>query len=114
VLGVGFIAAILFAMALPAFPTEPLLCIALFAALGLVQGASFGAVPQLNKTSEDQALANGALAQAGNIGNLVGTPLLLSVAIAGGVSAMSALIVLCYLLAIAAHAFLAYRRRQAM
>lgn len=53
--------------------------LALFAVLGLVQGGSFAAIPQLNKHTEDQALANGVMAQAGNLGNLIGTPLLLAV-----------------------------------
>lgn len=53
--------------------------ILVFGGLGLVQGASFAAVPQLNPDPEDQALANGALAQMGNLGNLIGTPILLMV-----------------------------------
>ncbi|WP_136634324.1 MFS transporter [Pseudooceanicola onchidii] len=50
----------------------------LFGSLGLVQGASFTAIPQLNPDPADQALANGALAQMGNLGNLLGTPVLLA------------------------------------
>ena len=45
-------------------------------ALGLVQGASFAAVPQLNATPASQAQANGAMAQMGNIGNTLGTPVM--------------------------------------
>ncbi|MGR3599004.1 MAG: MFS transporter [Heliomarina sp.] len=44
--------------------------------LGLVQGASFTAIPQLNPTPQGQAMANGALAQMGNLGNTLGTPVL--------------------------------------
>jgi DHA1 family inner membrane transport protein len=36
------------------------ICLGLFAALGLIQGASFAAVPELNTTDETRALANGA------------------------------------------------------
>lgn len=59
-----------------------------------------------NKTGEAQALANGALAQSGNIGNLVGTPLLLAVACASGINAGTAIVVVFYLFAIAAHALM--------
>jgi len=75
----GFvIAAVLFvAMALTGsvFVT---LC-ALFAT-GLTAGANFAAVPELNDTPVDQARANGAMAQLGNIGTFCGTPLFALVA----------------------------------
>ncbi len=48
----------------------------LAAALGLVQGASFAAIPQLNRTQDDRAHAAGALAQLGNLGTTSGTPIL--------------------------------------
>jgi DHA1 family inner membrane transport protein len=57
-------------------------CIALAASLGLIQGASFAAVPQLNNTAETQAQANGAMAQMGNVGNTIGTPIMVA-ALAG-------------------------------
>lgn len=60
------------------FPASAWAAIALFAVLGLVQGASFAAVPQLNPDPRHQAYANGALAQMGNLGNLTGTVVLLS------------------------------------
>ena len=110
VLGIGFASAIAVAATLPLFPGEPLPCIALFAALGLVQGASFAAIPELNPDPREQALANGALAQSGNVGNACGTPLLLGLLGAGGFGAMIALVVLCYVAAIAVHARLAVRR----
>lgn len=114
VISIGFVAAIPFALALPNLPTEPLVLVGLFAALGLVQGASFASIPQLNETTKAQALSNGTLVQAGNIGNLCGTPLLLTVVMMGGMGAMSALIAVCYLLAIGIHVFLAFRRRRGM
>ena len=43
---------------------------------GLVAGGSFAAVPWLNQTDDTRALANGALAQLGNIGTFAGTPVL--------------------------------------
>lgn len=62
--------------------------VGLFAAMGLVQGATFAAVPQLNTTQQDRALANGAIAQMGNLGNLLGTPVLLAVLNIAGSSGM--------------------------
>lgn len=43
---------------------------------GIVAGGGFAAVPWLNETEEKRALANGALAQLGNIGTFSGTPVL--------------------------------------
>ena len=68
--------------------------IGLFAALGLVQGATFAAVPQLNTGAAARARANGALAQAGNLGNLAGTPLLIAATAAAGPMAMPAFVAL--------------------
>ncbi|WP_292289601.1 MFS transporter [Marivita sp.] len=50
----------------------------LFAAMALVQSAGFAVVPQINPDAPSRALANGALAQMGNLGNLSGTPLLIA------------------------------------
>ncbi|MEQ6247767.1 MFS transporter [Sulfitobacter sp. HNIBRBA3233] len=57
-------------------PADPLACLALAGAMGLIQGASFAAVPQLNATAMTQARANGAMAQMGNLGNTLGTPVM--------------------------------------
>ena len=59
-----------------ALPGAPTACLGLAASLGLVQGASFAAVPQLNHQPGQQARANGAMAQTGNIGNTLGTPVM--------------------------------------
>ena len=83
---------------------------ALFAALGLVQGASFAAIPELNARADDQALAYGLIAQTGNIGNLLGTPLLLAIINAQGQAAMYTVVVTIYLVGIFLHLFLARRR----
>lgn len=111
VLGIGFAGAALVSMTLPVWPGEPWPCIALFASLGLVQGASFASIPQLNPRAADQALANGALAQAGNIGNACGTPLLLALLSVGGFGAMIALVTGCYAAALLAHATMAGKRK---
>ena len=65
----GFVSGAVITLFLIALPGNPLLCILLFIALGLMQGASFAVIPELNTGAENQALANGAIAQAGNIGN---------------------------------------------
>ena len=50
----------------------------LFASMALIQSAGFAIVPQINADAPSRALANGALAQMGNLGNLSGTPLLIA------------------------------------
>lgn len=84
----------------------------LFGVLGLVQGASFAAVPELNPTTEDRALAYGAVAQTGNIGNLIGTPILLAVLDQGGEASLFGIVIVFYVLAIASHLWFARRRRR--
>ena len=49
-------------------------------ATGLTAGANFAAVPEFNATPEDQARANGAMAQVGNVGTFSGTPVFALVA----------------------------------
>ena len=51
-----------------------------FFATGVTAGGNFAAVPALNDAPKDQALANGAMAQLGNIGTFSGTPLFAIVA----------------------------------
>ncbi|GAA3856629.1 MFS transporter [Celeribacter arenosi] len=77
VLMVGFASAVVAALALLVVRDITVVSIVMLSAMGLVQAGSFAAIPALNATAENQALANGALAQAGNTGNLIGTPLLL-------------------------------------
>ena len=63
---------------------QVLAALALSAALGLVQGASFAAIPALNPSREDRAMAAGAIAQLGNVGTTLGTPVLLAMSGAFG------------------------------
>jgi DHA1 family inner membrane transport protein len=56
----------------------------LSAALGIVQGASFAAIPELNQTPEDRARAAGAVAQLGNLGTTTGTPVLAALLASAG------------------------------
>lgn len=88
------------------------LFIALFACLGLVQGASFAAVPQLNAALPDRALANGGIAQTGNIGNALGTPALLAIASTGVAAGLPILLIGCYGAAILLHIAMARSRQK--
>jgi MFS family permease len=87
-----------------------LVCVCLFAVLGLVQGGSFAAVPILNHTPETQALSYGAMAQMGNAGNLLGTPVLLAVLGRMGETGMLITVIGIYAAAILAHVSLARKR----
>lgn len=81
----GFaVSATLFAAALFAGPAAPWIALAAMGATGIVAGAGFAAVPALNAAAEDQARANGAMAQLGNVGTFAGTPLLIAALAAGG------------------------------
>jgi len=62
------------ALALPAV-AAPVSVLAMLVS-GVVAGGGFAAVPALNARDADRALANGALAQLGNIGTFSGTPVL--------------------------------------
>jgi len=75
-------------------PGEPLVLIvfALLIVIGLVPGASFANVPALNNGEGDQALANGAIAQLGNVGTACSVPLMAVVSSFGVAGLLSALI----------------------
>lgn len=91
-------------------PGLPAACLALAAAMGLIQGATFSAVPQLNDTAATQAQANGAMAQMGNLGNTLGTPVM-AAALAGlGYTALPLLAGAAFVAGLALHLILAARR----
>ena len=85
--------------------------ILVFGSLGLVQGASFTAIPQLNPDPADQALANGALAQMGNLGNLLGTPILLAMVAPMGFNGAILFALLAYAGCAGVHLHAGHRRR---
>jgi MFS transporter, DHA1 family, inner membrane transport protein len=88
------------------------MALALSGAFGLVQGASFAAIAQLNAAPEDRAMAAGALAQMGNLGTVTGTPLLAWAFAHGEAGAILAMGLPCCLAGIAIHAVQARRRMQ--
>ena len=92
-------------------PQSLLLYIGLFGALGLVQGASFAAIPQLNSDAYSQALSNGAMAQMGNMGNTLGLPLMLVMVSLMGFKGLIAFVLICHLLGIVIHIGLGMRRK---
>lgn len=110
VIQIGFLTSAVCALSLLVWPGAPVLCLVFAAVLGLVQGASFAAVPDLNERADDRLLANGAMAQTGNIGNTLGTPVLFFASSAWGYGAFMGGMLFMLLLGAGAHAVLAWRR----
>ncbi len=90
---------------------EATAALAVAAAVGIVQGASFAALAQLNPRAEDRALGSGAIAQLGNLGTTAGTPLLALILAKLGVNGMTVFLVVFFALGIGIHALQARRRR---
>lgn len=111
ILLIGLGAAALSVLAMWLMPGVFLPPVLLFGSLGLVQGASFAAIPQLNPDPQDQALANGALAQMGNLGNLLGTPILLIMMAPMGYDGAILFALIAYAGCAAVHLHAARRRR---
>ena len=78
--------------------------------LGLVQSASFAAISQLNPLAETQARAAGAIAQLGNVGTTLGTPLLIWLIVQAGPTGSALFLIGFSVLGIAIHAVQARRR----
>lgn len=112
VVQLGFAGSIVALLWLLIAPGLPVACIALAGALGLIQGASFAAVAQINATAETRFRANGAMAQMGNLGNTLGTPLMLGILGLAGYSGLILISVGVMSLGILAHGWLALRRRR--
>jgi predicted MFS family arabinose efflux permease len=93
-------------------PAGVLACLTLAGVLGLIQGASFAAVPQLNGAPATQAQANGAMAQMGNIGNTLGTPVMALALTTAGYNALPLLAGLALALGLVVHLILGRLRRK--
>ena len=87
-----------------------LVSLALAGALGLVQGASFNVIPQLNASAEHRAQAAGALAQMGNLGTTTGTPILAAMIATLGINGVALFALPLCALGILVHAWLKTRR----
>ncbi len=108
---VGFVcsvAALIWVLMAPGLPAA---CLGLAAGLGLVQGATFASIPQLNTTANTQAQAYGALAQTGNLGNTIGTPALLAILGVAGYAGMIWTAIFVLMGGFFVHAWMAMRRR---
>ncbi|WP_108835805.1 MFS transporter [Tateyamaria sp. Alg231-49] len=108
---VGFVCSVAALIWLLMAPGLPAACLGLAAGLGLVQGATFASIPQLNTTPNTQAQAYGALAQTGNLGNTIGTPALLAILGVAGYAGMIWTAIFVLMGGFFVHAWMAMRRR---
>lgn len=109
----GFAACLGFSVAVWAAPDQIWTYFGLALSMGLIQGASFAAVPQLNSDPLAQAQANGALAQMGNLGTTSGTPILAALVGFVGINGFLIFTIVLFSIGIFVHGLLAYRRRRA-
>ncbi|WP_224501078.1 MFS transporter [Celeribacter litoreus] len=113
ILIIGFLSAVICAAIWgTGAPVGPV-AILMLGGLGLVQAGSFASIPFLNAETEDQALAQGAVAQAGNFGNMLGTPLLLLLVELFGKSGLIGFAFCAFLAGAVVHLWLAQQRRRA-
>lgn len=110
----GFGSAALFAISGFVWPLSGWMLLGLFAAMGLIQSASFAMVPQLNSEATSQALANGVMSQMGNLGNLIGTPIMFALLTSLGTYSIYGMLLFCFGSAVAVHAWLAVRRSRSV
>lgn len=109
----GFLAASVAAAGLWAFwgqPAAVAFALAVAATLGIVQGASFAALAELNPSPEDRAKASGAIAQLGNLGTTTGTPVLVWAMEKAGQTGLALFLIGFSVLGIALHTVQARRR----
>ena len=82
----------------------------LASAMGVVQGASFAMIPQLNPEPAGRAQAAGAIAQLGNLGTTTGTPLMAVLLARHGVNGLAVFLIGFSMLGIMLHRWQAWRR----
>ena len=105
---IGALAALLWGLSTGALQVAAVFLMS--AGLGFAQGASFAAIPELNPTAEGRAKAAGAVAQLGNVGTTLGTPLLLALVGSFGAPAITLFTLPLCLGGIAMHLWLGARR----
>ncbi|MGB5864328.1 MAG: MFS transporter [Sulfitobacter sp.] len=108
----GFALSMLCMVWLWVVPADALACLALAASMGLIQGASFASVPQLNATPQEQGQANGAMAQLGNLGNTLGIPVMAVGLTAWGYVSLPVLAGAAFAMGLILHLLLAGLRRK--
>ena len=109
----GFAAAAVASVAIWVFGAQDAVigaALLLAASLGIVQGASFSSIPQLNPRPQDRARAAGAIAQFGNLGTTTGTPLLAYLMQKAGVTGLALFLVSFSVLGLGIHLIQARRR----
>ncbi|PTX55757.1 putative MFS family arabinose efflux permease [Litoreibacter ponti] len=74
----------------------------LFSVMALIPAGSFGAIPYFNESITDRARATGGIAQLGNVGTTLGTPIFVLVFDGAGLGAVCALIAVFCAIGIAA------------
>jgi DHA1 family inner membrane transport protein len=113
----GFCATVLATLALSTLWGQGLYevsaALVLAASLGIVQGASFASIPQLNDSVTDRTRAAGAVAQLGNLGTTTGTPLLVFLMGRAGETGLAQFLIGFSVLGVVIHAVLARRRLNA-
>lgn len=92
-------------------PAGVLGCLTLAGVLGLIQGASFASVPELNSTLTEQSQANGAMAQMGNLGNTLGTPMMAFALMGWGYPSLPVLAGFAFVMGLIFHLILEKHRR---
>jgi len=105
---IGALAAVLWGLSSGALQVGAVFLLS--AGLGFAQGASFTAIPELNPTAENRAKSAGAIAQLGNVGTTLGTPLLLLMVGHWGGAAVTLFALPLCLGGIVLHGWLAARR----
>ncbi len=90
--------------------SEAAFALLMAAALGVVQGASFASLAQINPNAEDRARGAGAIAQLGNLGTTTGTPLLALIMVQAGATGLALFLISFSALGIAIHAWQLRRR----
>lgn len=113
VVQVGYAAAILASLGLLVLWGRPAavgFALLIAASLGIVQGASFAALAELNPTPEARARGAGAIAQLGNLGTTTGTPILVWALGRAGETGLAVFLIGFSALGIGIHALQARRR----
>lgn len=109
---VGIVASLMLWVLWGTGAAEAAAALLLAAALGIVQGASFAALAQLNAGTDNRARAAGAIAQLGNLGTTTGTPLLALILPSTGVTGLALFAAAFCALGIAVHELQAARRKR--